>query len=164
MANTLVVIAPDFGPGGSVWTVAWRHAVELSRSHKVYFIARTTPVGTHSNIDPIVVSYRDWNWLRRLCHVPNEMSYLRGVRRALQALCGREEIDLVWCHSHSAAALVATPLKRRFGFQIVMTAHGDIFDRPPGTYLPELTWFYKLVTPRAYRQADFVQALSPYMA
>jgi glycosyltransferase involved in cell wall biosynthesis len=45
-----------------------------------------------------------------------------------------------------------------------MTGHGDIFDRPPGTYSRELTWFYKRVTPRAYRRSDFVQALSPYMA
>ena len=45
---------------------------------------------------------------------------------------------------------------------ILMTGHGDIFDRPPRTYSRDLTWFYKWVTPRAYRQSDFVQALSPY--
>ena len=105
-----------------------------------------------------------WNWLRRFCHVPNELSFLWAARQALKKLGARESIKAVWCHSHGAAALVAAPLKHALRYRAIMTTHGDIFDRPAGTYSRELTWFYKKVTPMAYRQSDVVHALSPYMA
>jgi glycosyltransferase involved in cell wall biosynthesis len=45
-----------------------------------------------------------------------------------------------------------------------MVMHGDIFDRPRGTYDARLTWWYRICTAPAYRRADAVLALSPYMA
>jgi glycosyltransferase involved in cell wall biosynthesis len=44
-----------------------------------------------------------------------------------------------------------------------LVTHGDIFDRPKGTYDARLTFFYKAVTPGAYRHARWVVALSPHM-
>ncbi|MBC7603732.1 MAG: glycosyltransferase family 4 protein, partial [Ramlibacter sp.] len=44
-----------------------------------------------------------------------------------------------------------------------LVTHGDIFDRPKGTYDSRLTWFYERVTPPAYKHADLVVALSPHM-
>jgi len=44
-----------------------------------------------------------------------------------------------------------------------MVCHGDIFERPPGTYEPGLTWLYRRTTPLAYRQVDLIVALSPTM-
>ena len=44
-----------------------------------------------------------------------------------------------------------------------MVMHGDINDRPAGTYDPRLTWWYKITTGRAYRVVDAVIALSIYM-
>ena len=163
LADALVIIAPDLAHGGSVGAVAWRHALELSRSFKVYVITRAVPDGVPANIEPVIVRHSGWNWLRRFCHVPNELSFLWAAREALKKLGTRESIKAVWCHSHGAAALVASPLKRTLGCRTVMTTHGDIFDRPAGTYSRELTWFYKKVTPMAYRQTDVVHALSPYM-
>jgi glycosyltransferase involved in cell wall biosynthesis len=45
-----------------------------------------------------------------------------------------------------------------------MVTHGDVFERPAGTYDPRLTAFYRAVTPRAYKACDLVIALSPDMA
>ena len=159
----IVIIAPELSVG-SVAGVALRHAVELGKNHIVYVITRNIRPGLPSHIDPIVVHPSSWNWLHRFCHVPNELAFIWSARQALIALSARESPDLVWCHSHGLAALAAAPLKRRLGFRLVMTTHGDIFDRPKGTYSRELTWFYKAVTPAAYRQADSVHALSPHMA
>jgi glycosyltransferase involved in cell wall biosynthesis len=163
MAGTLVIVATAMRSGGSVGAVAWRHAQELSRSHKVYVVTRDIPDGEHAGIEPLLVRPRPWTWLRRFGHVPNELAFLRAARREIAGLAAREKIDVVWCHSHAAATLVGAPLKKRLGVRVIMTTHGDIFDRPPGTYSRDLTWFYKSVTPRAYREADLVHVLSPYM-
>lgn len=163
-AEIVAIIAPDLWHGGSVGVVALRHAVELSRTFRVVVISRAVPPDTSNDFNAVIVRPASWNWLRRFCHVPNELSFLWAARRALRGLCRRETIDVVWCHSHGATALAAAPLRKRFRFRVVMTTHGDIFDRPSGSYSPELTWFYRKVTPIAYRQADRVQALSPYMA
>jgi glycosyltransferase involved in cell wall biosynthesis len=55
-------------------------------------------------------------------------------------------------------------LKREYGIPYALVTHGDIFDRPPGTYDLALTWLYKLTTPVAYRHAALIVALSPHMA
>jgi glycosyltransferase involved in cell wall biosynthesis len=162
--HRLVIMAPDLRAGGSVGAVALRHAVAMSASRKVHVITRAVPADLPAGIDPILVRPARWNWLRRYCHVPNELAFAWSARRALKALGERERIDAVWCHGHTSTALAAAPLRRRLGFRIVMTTHGDIFDRPAGTYTRELTWLYEKVTPAAYRAADYVQALSPYMA
>jgi glycosyltransferase involved in cell wall biosynthesis len=164
LTASLVIVAPDLLAGGSVGAVALRHALALGATRRVHVITRAVPPGLPARVHAVLVRPTNWNWLRRYCHVPNEMSFVRGVRKALRALASKERIDAVWCHSHATAALAAAPLRDRFGFRIVMTTHGDIFDRPAGTYSPELTWLYEKVTPRAYRAADYVHALSPYMA
>src|SRR5262249_39088431 len=68
------------------------------------------------------------------------------------------------CHSHAVAALTAAPFRARTGVRFGLVVHGDIFDRPQGTYDARQTAFYRHVTPRAYRSADVIFALSPHMA
>jgi glycosyltransferase involved in cell wall biosynthesis len=164
LSSCLVIIAPDLRTGGSVGGVALRHAIAMNASRDVHVITRAVPPDLPAGICPIIVRPSGWNWMRRYCHVPNELAFVLSARRALKALAATTRIDAVWCHGHATAALAAAPLKRRFGFRLVMTTHGDIFDRPAGTYSRELTWLYRKVTPVAYRAADYVQALSPYMA
>jgi glycosyltransferase involved in cell wall biosynthesis len=159
----IVIVAPDLS-AGSVASAARRHAIELSKHHAVHVITRSVPPGLPSRIDAVLVHPRSWKQLRRFCHVPNELAFIWSARQALLTLSTRESPDLVWCHSHGLTALGAAPLKQRLRFRLVMTTHGDIFDRPKGTYSRELTWFYKAVTPTAYRQADSVHVLSPHMA
>jgi len=160
---TIVIIAPAMGCGGSVGAVAWRHAVELSQACKVFVITRDVPEQPHPNVRPILLRPRSFTWLHRFAHVPTELAFLLAARHAMMALAKHENIDLLWCHSHALTALVGAPLKTRLGYGLIMTTHGDIFDRPAGTYSRDLTLFYKAVTPRAYREADLVHALSSYM-
>jgi glycosyltransferase involved in cell wall biosynthesis len=68
------------------------------------------------------------------------------------------------CHSHPTAAIAGWWLKRWREAMIIMISHGDIFDRPPNSYDRYLTWFYKVMTPRAYKRADGIVAISPHMA
>jgi len=68
------------------------------------------------------------------------------------------------CHSHPTAAIAGWWLKRWREAIVIMISHGDIFDRPPNSYDRYLTWFYKVMTPRAYRRADGIVAISPHMA
>jgi glycogen synthase len=99
----------------------------------------------------------DLHALRRFRHVFDEVAFARSARRALRRI---DRIDFVLCHSHSASHLAARPLGIPFGFFV----HGDITDRPPGTYDPRLTAFYKWVTPRAYASAGVVFVLAPFFA
>jgi glycosyltransferase involved in cell wall biosynthesis len=85
------------------------------------------------------------------------------VRNRLFSLQQTERIAAIVCHSHALARLAAFPLQRKFGVPYALVTHGDIFDRPKGTYDARLTLFYKAVTPGAYSHARWVIALSPYM-
>jgi glycosyltransferase involved in cell wall biosynthesis len=67
--------------------------------------------------------------------------------------------NLVLTHSHTAAALAAAPLR----LPHAVVTHGNIFDRPWGTFDPLITILYRWVEPRACRRADFVIALAPSM-
>lgn len=67
-------------------------------------------------------------------------------------------------HAHSVAALAARPRRTIPRIPCALVTHGDIFDRPRGTYDARLTALYRWVTPRAYRRASLVVALSPHMA
>lgn len=160
--RTIAIVAPDLGAGGSVSAVALRHAAALSEGNRVILVSRTPPAALPDDVEFVGVQARKWNWLRRLCHVPNEVSFARATRRVLDGLHARTPLDVVWCHSHSTTALAAAPL-RAMGVRSIMTTHGDIFDRPAGTYTRELAWYYRRVTPLAYRRADRIQVLSPAM-
>lgn len=161
--RALAIIVPDYR-NGSVGAIAWRHAVELSRSFEVYVLSMGVPPAPDARIHPVVLQPRRWDERRRFSHMPNALAFEWSARHALAALCRRVPIAVVWCHGHASAALTAYSLRRKHRFRIILTTHGDIRDRPPGMYPRELTWFYRCVTKPAYRRADAVQALSPYMA
>jgi glycosyltransferase involved in cell wall biosynthesis len=163
--NHVVIACNSAGSGGSVATVAVKHARELAKYYeRVTLVSNTFPEQLPSNVDRGPVSSINFNFLRRFCHVPNEFAFVRSVRKYLKGLHKRSPIDMIICHSHALAALSAKPLKDRYGITFGLVTHGDIFDRPRGTYDSRLTAFYKAVTPLAYRNADLIIALSPYMA
>jgi len=161
--NHLVIIAPDCCQG-SVGAVAWRHALELSRWFHVHVLSESIPPSPNERVHAIRLNPPRWSYLRRFCHVPNALSFELAARRGLDTLCRKFPIGTVWCHGHASVPLAASPLQKRHGFRILMTTHGDIRDRPAGTYSRELTWYYQMVTGPAYRLSDAVQAISPYMA
>lgn len=98
----------------------------------------------------------DLHALRRLRHVPDEIAFARGANRVLRSM---NAIGFILAHAHSAAHIGARGLGIPFGFFV----HGDIFERPKGTYDARLTAFYRWIAPRAYRSADVVFALAPYL-
>jgi len=148
----IAVVCRGLGAGGSVAVVALRQARELTRHARVTMISDSLPADAHG-IELIRVHVRDLRVLRRFRHVPDELLFDRAARRALRTL---SSLDFVLCHSHAAAYFAARPLGVPFGFFV----HGDISDRPKGTYDARLTAFYRWVTPRAYRTANVVFVLA----
>ncbi len=154
----VAIVCRGLGRPGSVAAVALRQGRELSRHGSVTLISDSLPEAPWATrwLAPV----RDLDILRRFRHVPDEILFVRAVRRALLAVHARQPIDFVLGHSHAVAHLAARRFRETekvpFGFFI----HGDINDRPEGTYDSRLTAFYQWVTPRAYRSADVVFALS----
>jgi glycosyltransferase involved in cell wall biosynthesis len=146
-----------------VSAVAVRQAAGLARSFDVTLISDSHPPEPIDRVQYFYISPPSLRWLRRYSHVPREILFTRYARRALFGLARERDLAFVLCHSHAVAALAAEPVKSSLGVPYGLVTHGDIFDRPVGTYDARLTWFYKSVTPKAYRGADLIVALSPYM-
>jgi glycosyltransferase involved in cell wall biosynthesis len=160
----VAITCPDCGGAGSVASVACHHARELALYFEITLISDTLPSEKVNNVDYVKSAHHQYSYLRRYSHVLNEYSFVRSVRRQLEKIHKKNPIDMVMCHGHALAALAADYLKNRYKIPYVLIAHGDVFDRPRGTYDWRLTAFYRAVTPSAYRNADLVIALSPYMA
>lgn len=158
------MVCPACGSSGAVANVALHQARELARHFQVTLLSDTFPAAGLEGVRFHRLQPPRFGWLRRFGHVPREFAFALSAKSALRQLHADGGVDIVLCHGHPVAALAASPLKRRYGIPYSMVTHGDIFDRPKGTYDPRLTWFYRLVTPSAYRGADLVITLSPYMA
>jgi glycosyltransferase involved in cell wall biosynthesis len=152
----IAVVCRALGAPGAVASIALRQARELTRHARITLVSDSFPDG----IDWAKlarVPMPDFHALRRLRHVPDEVAFGRGVNRVLRSL---HDVDFILAHAHSAAHIGARGLDIPFGFFV----HGDIFERPKGTYDARLTAFYRWIAPRAYRSADVVFALAPYLA
>ena len=161
----ITIACPDSGSGSSVATVAVKQARELTKYFgMVSLISESFSEELYQTVRQVKVEPRKYDYLRRFCHVPNEYSFVRSVRKSLEKLHAEYTISLLICQGHGLAALAAAPLKKKYGIPYALVTHGDIFERPKRTYDLRLTAFYKCVTPLAYRNADLVIALSPYMA
>ncbi|HKR66289.1 MAG TPA: glycosyltransferase, partial [Thermoanaerobaculia bacterium] len=105
-------------------------------------------------------SMPDLRALRRFRHVPDELLFARAARRALFDVHRRTPIDFVLAHSHAVTHLASRSFREATGVKCGFFVHGDINDRPEGTYDRRLTAFYRWVAPRGYRAADVVFALA----
>ena len=161
----LVVLCAGVGGAGSVGAVALRQARLLSAWAQVTLVSdRAQPAMAEAGWNQwLELRPPQFRWLRRFCHLPAEVAFDLVSLFALLRLHRRCPVDLVLCHSHPVAALAALPFRWLSGAQLAMVCHGDIFERPPGTYEPGLTWLYRRTTPLAYRQVDLIVALSPTM-
>jgi len=160
----VAVICRGAGSEGSVAAVARRQAEELSHRFDVTLISDPPAPRLRNQVTAATVSPSSFSWLRRFGHVPRELAFARAARHALRRLHRHRAIDVVLCHSHVVAARAAAPFTAAAGAPCVMVTHGDIFDRPPGTYDRRLTALYRRSTATAYRAAGRVVALSPVMA
>jgi glycosyltransferase involved in cell wall biosynthesis len=159
----IAIVCRQAGGSGSVGFVAVRQAKELAKRFEVILLSETFP-DELPGVRKLPVRGRNFDFLRRFAHVPNERSFAAAARKALFALHAETPLDLVLCHSHASAVLSALPLAKSRGVAVALFAHGDIFDRPAGTYDPRLTKFYEQVAPLAYRHSDLVFVLSAAMA
>ena len=152
----IAIVCRALGVPGAVASIALRQARELTRHARITLVSDSLPDGIDW-AEKARVPMPDLHALRRFRHVPDEVLFGRGVNRALRSL---HDVDFILAHAHSAAHIGARGLGIPFGFFV----HGDIFDRPTGTYDSRLTAFYQWIAPRAYRSADVVFALAPYLA
>lgn len=161
-SRKILITCRGMGGNGSVAEVARKQAEQLRKHFEVTLISDSFPygwtVGTQILVKPL-----SFDFMRRFCHVPNELAFVCAVRRAVGRMIGNSKFDLFYCHGHVIGALGGKWLTRRYGIPFAMVTHGDIFDRPKGTYDPLLTGLYRWVTPRAYRAAALVITLSPFM-
>ena len=155
-------------PGSAVSTCCISQLEALADRHRCSIVSDGLPQTGRTRLPVVDLGVPSLRFLRRLAHVPRQMLFIgmAGVH-----VCGGhpkggrgERLDLVLLHSHPSAALLAPWLRRFCGCKVGMVMHGDIRDRPPGTYDPLLTWWYRITTHAAYRRADAVLATSPYMA
>ncbi len=159
----IAIVCPACGGEGAVANVALHHALELAKHFKVTLLSDSFPDAGVKGVVFLEMKTASFSWLRRFGHVPREYAFAREVSRKLKQLHRANPVDIVMCHGHAVAAITAGALKHKEGIPYALVTHGDIFDRPKGTYDPRLTWFYKKVTPRAYKNADLIIALSPHM-
>ena len=159
----LVIICPACAGAGAVANVALNQSRELARYFRVTLLSDSFPATKLEGVTYQPLHPPRFAWLRRFGHVPREIAFTLSAKAALRKLHGGAGVDIVLCHGHAVAALAAGPMQRTLGIPYAMVTHGDIFDRPKGTYDPRLTWFYRQVTRPAYRGAALVVALSPRM-
>ncbi len=161
----LVMVCIGLGSASTVGGVALRQVQLLSAWARVTLVSdQPQPAASGGGWSRwIQVRAPRFRCLRRLCHLPAEVAFDLAALLALLRLQRRNPVDLVLCQSHPVAALTGVPFRWLCGVPLVMVCHGDIFERPAGTYEPGLTWLYRRTTPPAYRQADLVVTLSPFM-
>ncbi|HEX7830188.1 MAG TPA: glycosyltransferase family 4 protein [Thermoanaerobaculia bacterium] len=147
----VAIVCRGLGGAGSVAAVALRQARELAKSERVTLISDSFP--DDCAFERILVAPPDFALLRRLRHVFDEVAFARVAKNALLAI---PDVGFVLAHSHATAYIAA----RHRGVPFGLFVHGDIFDRPAGTYDARLTAFYQWVTPRAYRAANVTFVLS----
>lgn len=160
----LVVVCRGCGENGSVAGIAMHHARLLAKDFEVLLVSDSLPQALPAGVTGLQVEPASFAWLRRFAHVPSDIAFCRAARRAIAQAHAERPIALLECHAHSVAWLVGRPLQHALGVKVIMVTHGDIRERPPGTYDPRLTAYYRYVTPRAYRAVNRVIALSPPMA
>jgi len=126
--------------------VALRQARELSRTMRVTLVSDS--FAPDETLPHVVARVPDLHLLRRFRHVFDEMLFARAAKRVVRAIAP----DAIVCHSHVTAYLSTGDVP------YAMVMHGDVHDRPRGTYDPRVTALYRFVTPRAYRNAAIVFA------
>lgn len=165
MGLRVVAVLQGLSEGGSVASCCLNQLIALATEHHCCLISDGLPAAALPQALSLeCLRVPRLRWLRRYAHVPRQILFIAMAGVTLCVQRPRRRVDLVLFHSHPPTALLAPLLRRVLSCRVVMVMHGDIFDRPRGTYDPRLTWWYRICTGAAYRRADAVLALSPYMA
>ena len=156
-----IVIALPACRGRTIGENALKRADSLSKYFRITIISDSFPDSVPANIECKRVHPNQFNYLRRYCHVPNELSFVFSVRKLLEELYLLNPFDFILCHSYTLTKFVGQYFNKKQGTHFGMFMHGHIFTRPKGTYDPRITAFYKWLAPSCYKQADLIFALSP---
>ncbi len=140
--------------------VALKQAELLASEFEIHLLSETFPTHLQPGIRAVELAPRRFDYLRRLCHVPNALAFAAAVKSTLVELRRHSPFDLVIHHDQAVAGIVARGLAMRFA----VCAHEDIACRPRGTYGLLHTQLHRWATPHAYREAAAVLAISPHMA
>ncbi len=159
----VVIAVPGNGSTIIPWNAA-RRAEALAKHYRVTIVSGGFPPCLPSSIGRVQVPVPDLRVLRRFCHVPNDVCFALGVRRAVSSLHERTPASFVLCHGYSLTYFVGRHLRRAAGVPFGMVMHGHIFERPKGTYDARVTAYYRAIAPACYREADLLVALSPDLA
>ena len=142
-----------------------RHAIAraklLSNFYRVTVVSDVFPDVVPEEIRCLRVFPPNFNYLRRFCHVPNELAFAYAVRMELERVHRTEPIDFFLCHGYTLTRFAGRYLYGRYGIHYGMFMHGHIFSRPRGTYDWRLTVFYRWIATACYREAHLLFALSP---
>jgi glycosyltransferase involved in cell wall biosynthesis len=144
--------------------VALRHVEALQERFDVSLVSDGFPSADGFPGRGCEARVPDLRRLRRLAHVPNEILFALSALGSLMRLHRTHPVDAILCHGHVLAAVTGRMFRRSSGVPFVLVTHGDVFDRPKGTYGGALTALYRALTPAAYGEADAVIALSPCMS
>jgi glycosyltransferase involved in cell wall biosynthesis len=161
MKKRHLVMALPTVRGGTIGKHAIARAKVLSDFYRVTVVSDVFPDVVPEEIRCVRVFPRKFDYLRRFCHVPNEVAFACAVRTELARLQHREPIDFLLCHGYTLTTFAGRYLHSRHGIHYGMFMHGHIFTRPGGTYDCRLTAFYRWIAPVCYREAHLVFALSP---
>jgi glycosyltransferase involved in cell wall biosynthesis len=160
----ILAVLQGFDQGGSV-AAACSHQMEaLATRYDCRLISDRGPLEQACAVPVERLRVSELRLLRRFAHVPRQALFAAQVGWHLLRRHRKPAPQLVIFHSHPPTALLAPLLHRFLGCRVLMVMHGDIHDRPAGTYDTRLTWWYRINTAPAYRRSDAVLALSPYMA
>ncbi len=165
MPGLVAIVCAGIGGSGSVANVAVNHADQLARrGWPVVLISDSFPDALPTGVVRRQIRPARFKVLRRFAHLPAALAFSFSALAVLRRFRREEGLQAVIFHSHPDAALAGGWLQWSAQIPFVMVAHGVIFDRPPGTYGPLLSWLYRLTTSPAFRKASLVVALSPAMA
>ncbi len=150
--------------GRTIGDYALLRARYFSKWYKVTVVSDSFPDEVDSSINTIQVDFRQFGYLRRFAHVPNDYSFVNSAKRALQKYYETSKFDFILCHSYSIAFFVGGYFKKNRNIPYGMFMHGHIFTRPPGTYDQLTTLYYRKLAPNCYKNSDVIFALSKEQA
>jgi glycosyltransferase involved in cell wall biosynthesis len=160
----VAVVCADAAGNGGVAAVSRRHAEELAREFRVLLVSRELPAGLEQKgVEGARVRSAGFEWARRLGHAPRVAWFAAKAAMLLHRRNETDSLSAVICEGHVEAAVLARTLGRHRSVPVVVVCHGDVFNRPAGTYDPVLTALYKVATVVAYHECDRVVVLSPVM-
>jgi glycosyltransferase involved in cell wall biosynthesis len=161
MKKRHVVIAVSAARNRTIGVYAIIRAEILSAHCYVTVISDSFPDAIPAEVQFRQVFPSNFDYLRRFCHVPNELAFASAVRAELVQLQSKQPIDFLLCHGYTLTKYVGRQLCKRHGVRYGMFMHGHIFARPRGSYDWRLTAFYRWIARVCYREAHLVFALSP---